>query len=89
MDMRSGRWNVRSHNNAGSLRTVAEQLSKLEYRRSNGTGVVLNRHVSMHYHWCEKHELGRGLSVHRGIVSEVNKVESVSDMSSYIMLRGC
>jgi hypothetical protein len=51
--------------------------------------VALNQHVSMPSHWRERHELGRGLSVHRGIMSEVNKVEFVSDMSSYITLRGC
>lgn len=49
----------------------------------------MNQHVTMYSRWCEKHELGREISVHKGIVSEVNKVEFVSDMSSYIMLRGC
>jgi hypothetical protein len=85
--MRLGRWKVRSHNRAESLRTAARKLSKLEYRRSDGTGVALNQHVSMHSHWCEKHELGKGLSVHREIMSEFNKVEFVNDRSSYIMLR--
>lgn len=49
----------------------------------------MNQHVSMHSRWWEKQELGREISVHKGNVSEVNKVEFVSDMSSYIMLRGC
>jgi len=33
--------------------------------------------------------LGTGIFVHRGIVSAVRKVESVSERVSYIVLRGC
>jgi hypothetical protein len=51
--------------------------------------VALNQHECMHSHWFEEHKLEGELSVHRGIMSEVNKVQFVSDRSSYIMLRCC
>ena len=37
----------------------------------------------------EKHQLGTRFFVHHRIVSAVKKVEFVSDMVSYIVLRGC
>ena len=37
----------------------------------------------------ENHQLGTGFFVHRIIVSAVKRVEFVSDMVSYIDLRGC
>jgi hypothetical protein len=46
MDMRFGMLNVRSLYRAGSLMTLAKEISNykldLEYRRSAGTGVALN-----------------------------------------------
>jgi hypothetical protein len=39
--------------------------------------------------WNENHELGTGFFVHKRIISAVKRVESVSDIMSYIILRGC
>jgi hypothetical protein len=54
MDMRFGIWNVRSMYRAGSLRAVAEEISKYnlvlwEYRRSDGMEVALNQQANIHF----------------------------------------
>jgi hypothetical protein len=40
MDMRFGIWNIRSMYRAGSLRTVAEEISKYKSRRMRWAGHV-------------------------------------------------
>jgi hypothetical protein len=52
--MRFGTWNVRSLYKAGSLMTVATEISKYKldlagYRRSGGMGVVLNQQANIHF----------------------------------------
>jgi hypothetical protein len=37
----------------------------------------------------ENHELGTGFIAHKRIISAVKRVEFVSDMMTYIILRGC
>jgi hypothetical protein len=37
----------------------------------------------------ENHGLGRGIFVHKRIISAVKRVEFVSERTSYIILRGC
>jgi hypothetical protein len=56
MDMRFGTWNVGSPYRAGSLMTVAKEISKYEidlggYRRSDGTGVAPNQHQIYIFLW--------------------------------------
>jgi hypothetical protein len=54
MDMRFGTWNVRSMYRAGSLRAVAEEISKyklhlMEVQRSDGTEVALKKGAKIHF----------------------------------------
>jgi hypothetical protein len=56
MDTRFGIWNARSLYRVGSLRTVAEEISKyklnlVEYRRSDGTEVASNQQKNIHFLW--------------------------------------
>jgi hypothetical protein len=52
MDMRFGKWKVRSMYGAGSFRGVGEKISKYkldwEYRKSDGTKVALNEQANIH-----------------------------------------
>jgi hypothetical protein len=70
---------------AGSLRAVAEEISKykldkLEYRRSDGMEVALNQQANIHF------SMERGMKImnwvqvffiHKSIISEVKSVEFV------------
>jgi hypothetical protein len=52
MDMRFGTWNVRSLYRAGSLRTVAEEISKYKLDlvgAPDGAEVALNQQVIIHF----------------------------------------
>jgi hypothetical protein len=96
MDMKFGTWNVRSMYRAGSLRAVAEEISKYELdlvgvEDVNGTEVATNQQASKIFFYRkgnDNHELGTGFFVHKGILSAVKTVEFVSDRMSYIILRG-
>jgi hypothetical protein len=66
MDMKFGIWNVRNLHRAGSLMIVASEISNesyiyWEYRRPDGTGVILNQQANIYF--CGKgngnHELGK------------------------------
>jgi hypothetical protein len=62
MDLRFGTWNVRSMYRAGSLRTVAEEVSKYTFdlvgvQRSDGMEVAPNQQASIHF------SMGRGIRI--------------------------
>jgi exonuclease III len=70
MDMRFGTWNVRSMYRAGSLRAIAEELSKYnldlvgvqEVRWDAGGTEPASKYTFFYGKWNENHELGRGFS---------------------------
>jgi exonuclease III len=96
MDMRFGTWNVRSMYRAGSLRAVAEEISKykldlvgVQEVRWRGGGTEPAGEYRFYYgKGNDNHELGTGFFVHKIIISSVKRVEFISDRMSYVILRG-
>jgi exonuclease III len=96
MDMRFGTWNVRSMYRAGSLRAVAEEISKYkldlvgvqEVRWDGGGTEPAVEYTFIYGKGNENLELGTDFFVHKRIMSAVKRVEFVSDGTSYIILRG-
>jgi hypothetical protein len=95
MDIRFGTWNLSSPYRAGSLMTVAKQLSKYkldlvgiqEVRWDNGSTEPAGKYTFLYGKGNENFELGTFF--HMRIISAVTRVESVGDMMSYIILRQC
>jgi exonuclease III len=95
-DIRFGTWNVRSTYRAGSLRAVAEEISKykldlvgVQEVRWDGGGTEPAGDYTYYYgKGNENHELGTGFFIHKKIVSEVMREEFVSDRMSHITLKG-
>jgi exonuclease III len=96
MDMRFGTWDVRSMYRAGSLRTVAEEISKYkldlvgvqEVRWGRGGTEPAGQYTFFYRKGSQNHELSAGFFVRKRIISAVKTVEFVSDRMSYIILRG-
>jgi exonuclease III len=97
MDMRFGTWNVRSLYRAGSLMTVAKEMSKYklglvgeqEVRCDRGGTASAGEYTFFYGNRNGNHELGTGFLIRKRIISAVNKLEFVSDRMLYIILRDC
>jgi hypothetical protein len=78
MDMRFGKWNVRSLYVAGSLIRVAKEISKyklhlvaIQVRWDRGGTESAGKHTFYYGKENENHELGIGFYVHKRIISAV------------------
>jgi exonuclease III len=76
MDMRFGTWNIRSIYRAGSLREVAEEISKYnldlvevqEIRWDGGGTETAGEHTFFYGKVNENHELGTDFLIHKRMV---------------------
>ena len=59
-----------------------------EVRWNKGTRVRAGDHISFYGKGNENHQLGTAFFVHHRILSAVKRVEFISDMMLYIILRG-
>jgi exonuclease III len=83
MDLRFGTWNVRSMYRAGSLRTVAEEVSKYkldlvgvqEVRWDAGGTEPSGQYTFFYGKGNQNHELGTAFFAHKRIISAVKRVE--------------
>jgi exonuclease III len=96
MDMRIGTWNIRSLYRIGSFTTVARELGKdkselvgvQEVRWEKGGTERAEDYTLFYGLGNEDHQLGRGFSVNKRILSAVRRVELICDRMSYIILIG-
>jgi exonuclease III len=85
MDIRFVTWNVRSMYRAGSLRTVAEEISKYkldlmgvqEVRWDRGGTEPAGQYTFFYGKRSQNHELGTGFFAHKRIIAAVDRVELV------------
>ena len=96
-EMKIGTWNIRSLYRAGSLKVAVRELARYkldvvgvqEVRWDKGGTVRAGNYNFFLQERNENHQLGTRFFVHSRIVSEVKRVEFVSNRLSYIVLRGC
>jgi hypothetical protein len=82
---------------AGSLRTMAEEISKYtldlvgvqEVRWGRGDTEPAGKYTFFYGRGNENQELDTGFFAHKRIISAVKRVEFVSVRMLYIILRGC
>jgi hypothetical protein len=91
--MRFGTWNIRSLYRLGSLKTVSGEykldlVAIHEARWDKGGTESADNFTFFYGNGNADHHLGTGFFVHKGIVSAVEKAQLVSDLLSYIILRG-
>jgi hypothetical protein len=92
MDLRFGKWNVRSLYRSGSFKTVSGELVKnklhlvgvQEVRWDKGGTEPAGDYTFFYGNGNADHHLGTGFFVHKRIISAVKKVQTVSDRMSYI-----
>jgi exonuclease III len=84
MDMRFGTWNVRSMYRVGSLRAIAEEMSKYnfdfvgvqEIRWDGGGTEPAGEYTFFYGNGNENHELGTGFFIHKRIMKvSPNKIK--------------
>jgi hypothetical protein len=93
MDMRPGTWPVRSLYRM----TLARELGKCkldlvgvqEVKWENGGTERAEDYTFFYGQGNGDHQLGTGFFLHKRILSAVRRVEFISDMTSYVILRGC
>ena len=89
-----GTWNVRSLNWSGSLTTAARESETCKlywvYRRLDDKRDMVRAgdYIFFYGKGNENHQLGTEFFVHHRVISEVKRVEFVSDRVSYTVLRG-
>jgi exonuclease III len=94
MDMKFGTWNVRSLDRAGSLMTVASEISKYKFdlvgaqevRWERGGTERAGDYIFFYGNENENHKLRTGFFVHKRIIIAVKRVPSVNDRMSYTTL---
>jgi hypothetical protein len=95
MDTRFGTWNVKSLYRIASLQTVARELGKYELDlvgvqvRWEKGGIEWTENYTFFYGQGNgDHQSGTSFCIDKRTVSAVRRVEFISDMISYILLRG-
>jgi hypothetical protein len=94
MDISYGTWNVRSLYRAGSVKTAASELAKLdlvavgEVRLGNVDSESVDDYTFLYRNRNANHHLGAGFFIHRRIISPIKKVKLTGDKVSDILLGG-